>query len=117
MKKLWLVLLLVVPLGCKPADNSSSSPESNSTSAALTTPSDASVADHGNLTQLVFAVEGMQCSVACPPQVKGALESVAGVSEVDVDYESKQAHVKVNPSQFDQTAAVQALSEPDFPVF
>ncbi len=114
MKRLWLVLLLAIPLGCQPSDTSSPASDSNSTSAAVSSPSVEAVADDSNLTQLVFAVEGMKCSVACPPQVKGALESVAGVNSVEVDYDAKQARVKVDASKFDQTAAVQALSSAGF---
>jgi copper chaperone CopZ len=56
----------------------------------------------------------MQCPAGCPPLVKSTLESVAGVGTVEVDYQAKQARVQVDPDQFDQTAAVQALSEAGF---
>jgi copper chaperone CopZ len=114
MKKLWPVLLLTVAFGCKPADQGTPPADTNSTGASVTTPADPAADDSSHLTQLVFAVEGMQCSVGCPPQVKGALQSVAGVSQVQVDYDAKQARVQVDPDTFDQTLAVKALSDAGF---
>lgn len=102
MKKLFLLLLLVMPLGCQPAGESG---DGNATSAA--TGSDEAA------TQYVIAVQGMSCPLGCPPAVKGALESVPGVTEVVVDYETKQATVKAGPD-FDTTAAVDALSHAGF---
>jgi copper chaperone CopZ len=113
MKNLWLVVLLAVPLGCADKKETPKPTDSNSTSAAVV-PGKSTIDEDSNLTQLVFAVEGMKCSVACPPQVKSALQSVTGVSDVVVDYNAKQARVQVDPSKFDQTAAVQALSAAGF---
>lgn len=113
MKRLWLALLLALPLGCQPAEDSESTTDTNSTSAAVT-PAPQSVSEDGRLTQLVFAVEGMQCPAGCPPLVKSTLASVAGVDAVEVDYQAKQARVQVDPAQFDQTAAVQALADAGF---
>jgi copper chaperone CopZ len=102
MKKLFLLLLLAIPLGCQDAGDGG---DGNATSAAATADDAA--------TQYVFSVEGMSCALGCPPAVKGALESVPGVSEVVVDYETKKATVKASPD-FDQTAAVDALSHAGF---
>jgi copper chaperone CopZ len=114
MKRLWLALLLTLPLGCQPAAESESATDINSTSTAALAPAQESVTDQSHLTQLVFAVEGMQCSVACPPHVTNALKSVAGVGAVEVDYASKQARVNVDPAQFNQAAALQALADAGF---
>jgi copper chaperone CopZ len=101
MKNLWLVLLLVLPLGCQNATEG----DGNSTGASATGTEAA--------TQYVIAVDGMSCPLGCPPAVKGALESVPGVTEVVVDYESKKATIKAGPD-FDATAATDALTHAGF---
>ena len=112
MKRLWLALLLALPLGCAPAEESDTTTDTNSTTTAAPT-GDQSSPDK-NLTQLVFSVDGMQCPAGCPPVVKRALESVDGVDSVEVDYAVKQARVQVDSDHFDQSAAVQALADAGF---
>lgn len=107
MKRLWLVLLLAIPLGCRTSETDSTG-DTNSTAAAVVPSADESAPDHQS-TMLVFSVDGMQCPTGCPPVVKSALESVEGVEEVQVDYAAKQARIKVDAECFDQTAAVEAL--------
>ena len=43
----------------------------------------------------VLGIEGMSCAVNCAPNVKASLESIEGVESVEVDFESKTAHVRV----------------------
>ena len=116
LKKLACLFLVVLPLaiGCQPPAEKGKSggessgggkPDTNATSAVDTT--DAT-------TQLVMSVEGMQCAVACPPAVRDALKSVDGVAEVKVDFETKTATVNVNPTKFDQTKALEALTNAGF---
>ncbi len=113
MKNLCLALLLILPLGCQPSGDKG---DSNSTSADASTAihGGSSAAENRNVTEFVFAIDGMQCAVACPPAVKGALESVPGVTDVVVNFESKQATVQANSAEFDQTAAVQSLTDAGF---
>lgn len=113
MRKLWLAILLIAPLGCQPAEDGSG--DSNATSAAVTTPSTMETAQIDDSdTRYVIAVEGMSCPIGCPPAVKSALESVPGVTDVVVDYEAKQATVKTGGANFDQALAMKALSDAGF---
>jgi len=58
---------------------------------------------------VVFAVEKMTCA-ACPLTVRKAMQSVAGVKSVDVDFEAKTATVVFDPAQAtpEQIAAASA---------
>lgn len=42
---------------------------------------------------LVLSIGGMTCAVNCPPRVEAALESVEGVQDATVDYDSRTATV------------------------
>lgn len=48
-----------------------------------------------HLERYAIAVEGMSCSVGCPPAVEGALGKIEGVTAVEVDFAAKQALVTV----------------------
>lgn len=54
---------------------------------------------------VTLEVQNMTCG-ACPITVKKSLERVSGVTEVDVDFDSKTATV-----QFDDPATANALTE------
>ena len=58
--------------------------------AALALPAGPALADH-HLERYALSVEGMSCSVACPPAIEGALGKIEGVSSVKVDFETKKA--------------------------
>ena len=117
MKKFTLLVLLGVMLGCQPAADppAGGQPDSNATSAASTAPSGPTAqVDLSQTTRYVFAIDGMQCAVACPPRVKESLAAVPGVAQVVVDYDTRTATVQADPAAFDQTVAVQALTDAGF---
>ena len=120
MKKFACLLLLAFPLGCQPAAEKPAD-----TSAPSTTPAPSEPAAGGesnatsslidkSATKLVMSIEGMSCPLGCPPAVKSALESVEGVSDVVVDYDTKTATVSVDSSKFKKEVAVEALSHAGF---
>jgi len=47
------------------------------------------------LETVQLRIEGMMCGEGCPPQVRGMLESVAGVESCDIDFPTKTATVQV----------------------
>jgi copper chaperone len=61
----------------------------------------------------VLSIEGMSCS-HCVAHVKEALESVAGVSKVDVNLREKQAVVE--GSTLDDTAMKSAVAEAGYEI-
>ena len=61
-----------------------------------------------------FHVPDMMCEFACPPAVKDVLVAQAGVKDVKVDFESKQAIVAVDETAFDADAAIAALVDYQF---
>jgi copper chaperone len=62
----------------------------------------------GVSSELTFAVEGMSCD-HCRVAITGEVEQVAGVTSVDVDLEAKL--VRVQGTQLDATAVVDAIDE------
>lgn len=48
--------------------------------------------------QAIFAIENMTCAL-CPVTVRKAMEGVAGVKSVAVDFDAKTATVVFDPSQ------------------
>lgn len=50
-------------------------------------------ADAASLAKAEFTVDGMSCAVACPAQIKTALAAVKGVSQVDVNFDTKTVKV------------------------
>ena len=63
-------------------------------SAALAASAQAAVTEQ----QAIFAIENMTCAL-CPLTVKKAMEKVAGVKSVVVDFDAKTATVVFDPSQ------------------
>lgn len=63
---------------------------------------------------LVLAVEGMTCE-HCVRAVRGALESLPGVGQVDVDLASGQVRVAVD-EEADRAAMVAAIEEEGYRV-
>jgi copper chaperone CopZ len=47
---------------------------------------------------LTLAITGMTCALNCPPRVKAALESVAGVESATIDYDARRAVVRCSAS-------------------
>lgn len=67
------------------------------------------------LASLVLNVPDMACEFNCAPKVRKTLESVAGVSEVQTDVETKVATVKIDPAKFDLDKALAALKDAHYP--
>lgn len=66
-------------------------------------------------TQTVtLAVQNMDCPL-CPFTVRKALENVAGVTKVSVDYYGKTATVAFDPSKTNAQALTQATGNAGFP--
>lgn len=63
---------------------------------------------------ITLDVQNMTCSV-CPITVKKALEKVAGVSEVKVDFERKTATVTFDPDKAQPTLLTTATTNAGFP--
>ena len=63
---------------------------------------------------VTLKVPGMTCP-ACPITVKKALTKVEGVSQVDVNYEKKQAVVTFDDAKTDTKALVKATTEAGYP--
>lgn len=61
-----------------------------------------------------FAVENMTCAT-CPITVKRAMEGVAGVDEVTVDFETKTAVARFDPSQTTAAAIAAASTNAGYP--
>jgi len=59
-------------------------------------------------------VPGMTCA-ACPITVKKALQRVAGVSKVEVQFEKKQALVTFDDTKTDTDALVKATTDAGYP--
>lgn len=62
----------------------------------------------------VFAIENMTCAL-CPVTVKKAMEGVAGVKSVAIDFEAKTATVVFDPSQATITAIAAASTNAGYP--
>jgi copper chaperone CopZ len=56
----------------------------------------------------LLKVEGMMCPTSCAPKVKEALLSVDGVESVEIDFDTKQATVRV---QAGHTLSVEACDK------
>ena len=61
-----------------------------------------------------FAVENMTCAT-CPITVRRAMESVAGVEDVTIDYEAKTAIARFDPAQTTTTAIATASTDAGYP--
>ncbi len=63
---------------------------------------------------VALSVPGMTCP-ACPITIKKALNKVQGVSQVDVNYEKKQAVVTFDDTKTDTKALVKATTDAGYP--
>lgn len=61
-----------------------------------------------------FAIENMTCAL-CPVTVRKAMESVAGVKSVSVDFEHKTATVVFDPAVTDRAAIAAASTNAGYP--
>jgi len=73
-----------------------------------TTP--AAAVQEGTIT---LRIVGMTCGVNCPPRVQAALESVPGVEQAEVDYDTRTATVHCSVG-CDRGALVAALQKQGF---
>ncbi|HHM2297806.1 TPA: cation transporter [Legionella anisa] len=67
-----------------------------------------------NTQTVVLSIPGMTCPV-CPITIKKALDNMAGVNEVSIDFKTKRATVVFNPNQVqiaDLTAATKNAGYP-----
>lgn len=64
--------------------------------------------------QATFAIENMTCAT-CPITVKKAMEGVAGVSAVSVDFKAKTARATYDPRRTTMTAIAAASTNAGYP--
>jgi periplasmic mercuric ion binding protein len=64
--------------------------------------------------QTTFAIENMTCAT-CPITVKRAMEGVAGVSAVTVDFATKTARVTYDPRRVNAAAIAAASTNAGYP--
>lgn len=105
MKKTTLAVIALVALGgagLGAATLLSPEPAENQTAAAL------------ELQSASFAVENMTCAT-CPITVRRAMEGVAGVQDVTIDYETKTATARFDPSQTTAGAIAAASTNAGYP--
>ncbi|MFC3677126.1 heavy-metal-associated domain-containing protein [Ferrovibrio xuzhouensis] len=62
----------------------------------------------------VFTIENMTCAL-CPVTVKKAMEGVAGVKSVAIDFDAKTATVTFDPSKATVAAIAQASTNAGYP--
>jgi mercuric ion binding protein len=63
---------------------------------------------------VTFAIDNMTCAL-CPVTVKRAMEAVAGVRAVAVDFEARTATVVIDPAATDATAVADASANAGYP--
>ncbi|WP_375199138.1 heavy-metal-associated domain-containing protein [Cupriavidus metallidurans] len=61
-----------------------------------------------------FAIENMTCAL-CPVTVRKAMEGVAGVKSVKIDFENKTATVLFDPAVTDRAAIAAASTRAGYP--
>ncbi|MGV2495894.1 heavy-metal-associated domain-containing protein [Pelagerythrobacter aerophilus] len=61
-----------------------------------------------------FEIENMTCAT-CPITVRSAMEGVAGVHDVTIDYEAKTAAARFDPAQTSTSAIGAASTEAGYP--
>ncbi|MDZ4274430.1 MAG: cation transporter [Erythrobacter sp.] len=64
--------------------------------------------------QTTFAIENMTC-VLCPITVKKAMEGVAGVRTVEVDFDTKTARASYDPKRTSSAAIAAASTNAGYP--
>ena len=105
MKKTTLAIVALVALGgagLGAAKLVSSESTENQAAASL------------ELQSASFAVQNMTCAT-CPITVKRAMEGVAGVDEVNIDFETKTAVARFDPSQTTADAIAAASTNAGYP--
>lgn len=65
------------------------------------------------MENITLSVGGMTCT-GCAASVKRALENVAGVAEVRVDFANNCAQIAFNPTQTNEAALKQAIENAGF---
>lgn len=73
-----------------------------------------SVASAAVQQQTTFAIENMTCAT-CPITVRKAMEGVAGVSSVQVDFAAKTARATYNPKRTTATQIAAASTNAGYP--
>ncbi|NUQ17178.1 MAG: heavy metal transporter [Sphingomonas sp.] len=68
----------------------------------------------GRVQSATFAIANMTCAL-CPVTVKKAMEGVAGVRSVQVDFEAKTATVSFDPSKTTIAAIARASTNAGYP--
>lgn len=63
---------------------------------------------------LIFAIENMTCAL-CPITVKTAMEKVAGVQSVIIDFDAKTATVAFDPTVTDAATIANASTNAGYP--
>ena len=104
------ILILAFGFGCSGDKQETTAPEANK-SGELT------AAQDGAACTVKMNVDGMACNVGCPPVVKKALMTVAGVSAVDVSFEHSMATITASGdgcNDAGKTAMIEALKEKDY---
>ena len=112
MKALQLasIFFLTLSLGCSGDKQEKTAPEA-AEKGELTAVQD------GAACTVKMNVDGMACNVGCPPVVKKALMSVAGVSAVDVSFENSMATITASGDGCNadgKTAMIEALKAKDY---
>lgn len=64
--------------------------------------------------QTTFAIENMTCAM-CPITVKKAMEGVAGVRTVEVDFDAKTARATFDPARTSAAAIAAASTNAGYP--
>lgn len=78
-------------------------------------PSDAQTTSaEATLATATFSVENMTCAT-CPISVKKAMMRVNGVESVDIDFATKLATVRFNPTQTSAEAIAAASTDVGYP--
>lgn len=67
------------------------------------------------LKEVVVDVPGMTCAESYPVRVKSVLESIGWVKDVRVNFEAKQATLRVDPACYREEELVAALHRAGFP--
>lgn len=65
-------------------------------------------------SQTTFAIENMTCAM-CPITVRKAMEGVAGVSAVSVDFDAKTARATYDPHRTNAAAIAAASTNAGYP--
>ncbi len=73
-----------------------------------------SVVDAADSATVQLDIKGMDCT-SCPLTVKVALKKVSGVAEVEVDYKSRSAKVRYDPSKTQADMLAKTVTDIGYP--